>query len=236
MSSIIKKPFCIAIIVAAGKGTRMGMDVPKTELIIDGKPIIIHTLEVFEKSEIIDDIVLVTAKDRLEPMKGVISYGGYSKVSHVVAGGEERTDSVYNGIKACQDIIREKGAKKAYIFIHDGARPYVSEEIIERAYEEVVESDACVVGVPAKDTIKIVNDNNEVESTPNRNKVWMIQTPQVFEYNLIKDAYEKFQIGSSVATDDSEVVELMTGHPVKVVMGDYANIKITTREDIPDYR
>ena len=142
----------------------------------------------------------------------------------MVVGGTERYYSVWNGLQEVSE---------GYVFIHDGARPFVSGEMIARAYEEVQKYGACVVGMPVKDTIKIADEDGFSRETPNRKDVWMIQTPQVFETGLVKEAYEALLHEKEIsATDDATAVEQMLGRRVKLVVGSYENIKITTPEDL----
>lgn len=221
-----------AIVLAAGQGKRMQSKVHKQYLLIQGKPVLYYALQAFETS-FIDDIVLVVGKNEKEYcQQEIVDKYGFTKVKIIVEGGKERYHSVAHGIRAIE-------WKCDYIFIHDGARPFINEEILERAYEQVQKSKACVVGMPVKDTVKIADTAGFVESTPNRAKVWQIQTPQVFEYKLIRGAYERLleeevQLLSSgnVITDDAMVVEYFTKLPVKLVEGSYQNIKITTPEDL----
>ena len=147
------------------------------------------------------------------------------KVSEVVAGGKERYESVYQGLCACH--------KTDYVLIHDGARPFVTEELIQRGLDCAKEYQACAAGVPSKDTVKIIGEGKKVVSTPDRSHVWNVQTPQIFEYHLIKEAYEKALMhDSSRITDDAMVVENYGNHEVWLYEGSYKNIKITTPEDL----
>lgn len=221
-----------AIVLAAGQGKRMQSKVHKQYLLIQDKPVLYYSLKVFENS-FIDDIILVVGNGEEEYcQKEIIEKYGFTKVRFIVEGGKERYHSVAYGIRAIS-------WKCDYIFIHDGARPFISEEILMRAYEQVRKSKACVVGMPVKDTVKIADTAGFVESTPNRARVWQIQTPQVFEAKLIKDAYERLlkeevQLLAEgvIITDDAMVVEYFTKLPVKLVEGSYQNIKITTPEDL----
>lgn len=221
-----------AIVLAAGQGKRMQSKVHKQYLLIKDKPVLYYALQAFENS-FIDDIVLVVGKDEEEYcQKEIVDKYGFIKIRTIVEGGKERYHSVAYGIKAIEWNCD-------YIFIHDGARPFINEEILGRAFEQVQKSKACVVGMPVKDTVKIADTAGFVESTPNRARVWQIQTPQVFEAELIKSAYERLlaeevQLLSSgvVITDDAMVVEYFTKLPVKLVEGSYQNIKITTPEDL----
>jgi 2-C-methyl-D-erythritol 4-phosphate cytidylyltransferase len=221
-----------AIVLAAGQGKRMNSDIHKQYLLIKDKPVLYYSLKAFEDS-LIDDIVLVTGKDEEDYcQKEIINKYGFTKIRAIVEGGKERYHSVYNGIKTIKWDCD-------YIFIHDGARPFVNNEIIERVYNEVKISKACIVGMPVKDTIKISDINGYVADTPLRSHVWQVQTPQTFEKNLISKAYEKLIVneekliseGVSI-TDDAMVVEYFEKIPVKLVQGSYENIKITTPDDL----
>ena len=142
----------------------------------------------------------------------------------IAYGGKERQDSVYNGIK-----VLDKNCK--YVLVHDGARPFVNEDIINRSLEEVQKYKSVVVGVPVKDTIKVVNNNNDIVDTPNRSTLWSVQTPQTFDYSVIKRAYEDAFDNNFYGTDDAMLVERI-GYTVKMIYGSYNNIKVTTPEDI----
>ena len=216
----------VAIVLAAGQGKRMKSKVQKQYLLIKEKPVLCYTLSAFENSSLISEIILVTGKDEIAYcQKEIVENYGFSKVQKIVAGGKERYHSVYEGIKAIETAD--------YVFIHDGARPFVDGEMIARVCDAVAEHKACVVGMPVKDTIKIADDAGFAEQTPDRRKVWQIQTPQTFEYQLIKGAYEKLLAEEPEGiTDDAMVVETMTDHKVKLVEGSYRNIKITTPEDL----
>jgi 2-C-methyl-D-erythritol 4-phosphate cytidylyltransferase len=216
----------VAIVLAAGQGKRMKSKVQKQYLLIKEKPVLYYTLSAFENSPLINEIILVTGKDEIAYcQKEIVENYGFSKVQKIVAGGKERYHSVYEGIKAIETAD--------YVFIHDGARPFVDGEMIARVCDAVAEYKACVVGMPVKDTIKIADDAGFAEQTPDRRKVWQIQTPQTFEYQLIKGAYEKLlEDEPEGITDDAMVVETMTDHKVKLVEGSYRNIKITTPEDL----
>lgn len=216
----------IAVVLAAGQGKRMQSKVQKQYLLINEKPVLYHTLRVFEKSPIISGIILVTGKEEIGYCKEeIVEKYGFTKVHKIVAGGKERYHSVYEGIKAIETAD--------YVYIHDGARPFVEEEILERANEAVQEYKACVVGMPVKDTIKIANAQGFAVETPDRRSLWQVQTPQVFAYELIKNAYkELLENEPDGITDDAMVIETMTDHKVKLVEGSYRNIKITTPEDL----
>lgn len=221
----MQKAKCTAIVLAAGQGKRMGTKIQKQYLDIAGKPVLYYSMRAFERSEIIDEVVLVTGAGQTEYCaKEIVSKYNFQKVKAIVEGGAERYHSVINGLRYVND---------GYVFIHDGARPFVTEDILERVYQEVLREKACVVGVPVKDTIKMADENGYVDMTPDRSRLWQVQTPQVFETKLIQNAYEKLMEQSEVAvTDDAMVVEQMSGKKVKLVKGSYNNIKITTPEDL----
>lgn len=214
-----------AIIVAAGKGKRMGKEYNKQYILLYEKPIIVYTLEIFEKSQYIDDIILVVGQDEVDFAKEeIIKRYGLRKISKVIGGGKERQDSVYKGLLAIKDECD-------IVLIHDGARPFVQEKMIMETINIARERGAAIVAVPVKDTIKRVNPRQEVIDTPNRKELWSVQTPQTFQYSLLKKAYDKIQDKNIIITDDAMAVEGL-GHPVKIVEGSYENIKITTPEDL----
>jgi len=201
----------VAVIIAAGgSGKRMGR--PKQFLPLAGKAVVEWTIEVFRKIKTVEQIVLAVPEDDLERAKNL----GVT----VVAGGEERGDSVKNGLKAISPDCD-------LVIIHDGARPLITPDIIEKAISEAKEYGAAIVGVPAKDTIKRVGDDLVIKDTVDRQALWQAQTPQIFKYEIITRAYAK----KRSATDDAKLVEDL-GIKVKMVMGSYENIKITTPEDL----
>lgn len=221
----------VAVVLAAGSGRRMQSTVKKQYLCVWGKPILYYSLKVFQESEFIHEIILVAGESEQEFCKTeIVEKYGLTKVTMITAGGKERYHSVYNGLKK----INGDG----YVFIHDGARPCIDQMILEKAMESVREYRACVVGMPVKDTIKISDEMGFAESTPPRSRVWQIQTPQVFEIQLVKESYKKLmeelQDGCELSvTDDAMVVERESDVKVKLVEGSYSNIKITTPEDLP---
>lgn len=234
------KKRCTAILLAAGSGKRMQSDVAKQFMMLNGRPLIWYALQVIEQSSIIEDCILVTgAEDIAYVQKEIVERYDFRKVDTIVAGGAERYDSVYNALKVIADGDMKVPNKDGYVFIHDGARPFLTEEMIERSYQTVMETHACVVGMPVKDTIKLADADGYAASTPDRSMVWQIQTPQVFDSELIIDAYsrlmrqkEELAVKGIKITDDAMVVETLLGHPVKLVKGSYENIKITTPEDL----
>lgn len=231
---MVKDRRCIAVVLAAGQGKRMGTKVQKQFLMLQGKPVIWYSLHAFESSPLIDEVIFVTGEDLTEYCrKEIVEQYDFRKICAVVAGGAERYHSVHHGLQA---IEHPEGS---VVFIHDGARPFLTEEIIERAYEETCRSGACVVGMPVKDTVKIADEAGFIHATPKRSLVWQIQTPQVFDADLIVPAYQEvirreqelLEQGIQI-TDDAMVVEEICSHTVKLVEGSYENIKLTTPEDL----
>lgn len=221
-----EKKWCTAIVLAAGQGKRMGTKVAKQYLLLAGKPILYYALKAFEDSPLINEVFLVTGEgEESYCREEIIEKYQFKKVSKVLQGGKERYHSVWNGLK-------ELG-KSGYVFIHDGARPFVERQIIERGYNSVQRCNACVVGMPVKDTIKQVDETGMVETTPDRSRLWMVQTPQIFENEVVKKAYSLLMRETCInVTDDAMVVEQMLSHPVRLVEGSYENMKITTPEDL----
>lgn len=226
----------ICIMLAGGKGKRMGGKVSKQYLLMNDKPVLYYSLKAFE--QYVDEIILVAAAGEEEYCKKeVVEKYNINKVSAVVTGGAERYLSVYEGLKRVSgnyDMQQEnyKGSDD-YVLIHDGARPFISKDAILRVIEKVKETKACIAAVPSKDTIKVGNKDGVVVSTPDRRDVWMVQTPQAFEITSIISAYEKaIQSGRNDITDDSMVMESFGEYNVHFVMGEYDNIKLTTPEDM----
>jgi len=212
------------VIVAAGTGSRMKKDINKQFIKLDNKEIIAHTIEKFYMNENIDDIVVVIREDEEDYFKNnVINKYGFENIK-IVYGGNERQDSVYNGIKKLNKDCE-------VVLIHDGARPFITNDIIKRSIKESKDHNAIVVGVKVKDTIKVVSDNGNIVDTPNRSYLWAVQTPQVFKYNIITKAYEDAYKNNYYGTDDAMLVERI-GYNVKMIEGSYNNIKITTQEDL----
>ena len=220
-----------AVCLAAGQGKRMQSAVQKQYLLIEDKPVLYYALKAFQDSPV-DEVVLVVGQGEEEYCKKeIVDKYGFTKVKAVVAGGKERYHSVYHGLSALKEVD--------YVLIHDGARPFLNQEIIKRCIQGAEEYKACVAGMPVKDTIKLADDECNIESTPERSKVWQIQTPQAFAYDLIKEAYtilieqEEKGIKTSIpVTDDAMVVEYFMNQKVHLVYGSYENIKITTPEDM----
>lgn len=214
-----------AIVLAAGSGKRMNSKVHKQYLIIQDRPVLYYSLKEFEDSAV-DEIVLVVGKGEEKfCRKEIVDKYGISKVKAIVEGGKERYHSVFEGLKQTSDAD--------YVLIHDGARPFVNQDIIRRCMQEVQKYQACVVGMPVKDTIKIADEEGYAKQTPDRKNVWMIQTPQTFSYALIYEVYEEMlKTEDTAITDDAMVLERIKGKKSKLIEGSYRNIKITTPEDL----
>ena len=213
------------IIVAAGSGKRMKSKIPKPFISINGKPIIIHTLEKFRNIPCIKEIILVLQKNDIDWV--IKKYGNVLAkldVTKIVAGGKRRQDSVYNGLIS-------SNINSDLIIIHDVVRPFVTKEIILSAINTAKKYGAAVPAIPAKDTIKLIGQNNIVKNTFNRQSLYQVQTPQVFKRAILLKAYRKSLKTGFLATDDSQIVE-MAGFPVHMVKGGEGNIKITTPADI----
>lgn len=215
----------IAIIVAAGQGKRMGSKVNKQYLNLKDRPVLAYTLEAFDNHSQIHGIVVVAKEDEIDVCyREVIIPFKFKKVIKVVSGGKERQDSVYEGLKVLPDECE-------LVVVHDGARPLIAPNIISDVINVANDMGASITAVPVKDTIKRVNDKKIVKDTIPRSELWAVQTPQVFKKNIILKAYEiAFQKGF-YGTDDSSLVEML-GQDIKVVLGSYENIKITTPEDL----
>lgn len=214
-----------AIVLAAGSGKRMKSAVHKQYMMLAGKPVLYYALKTFDESAV-TDIVLVTGAGEIRYCEQeIVEKYKIQKVRAIVEGGKERYHSVHEGLKAA--------AGSDYVLIHDGARPLVTKDMIARSIETAKACGACVVGVPVKDTIKVVGTDGFAKETPERSTLWQIQTPQSFSYSLIADAYEKVvALGDDTVTDDAMVLERIKGIPVCVIEGAYQNIKITTPEDL----
>ncbi len=212
-----------AIILAGGKGKRMGAKVSKQYIEVKGKPILYYTLERFAACKDIDKIVLVLPKDEIEYCTKEIIDKYSLKVDIIVEGGDERQDSVFNALEKLDD--------DGIVLIHDGARPFVSERIIKDGIKYAKLYGAAAPGVTPKDTIKIKDKNSFSLSTPDRNELVAIQTPQVFKIDIIKECHRKIREDKLTVTDDTMVVESYN-NKVYLFEGEYTNIKITTPEDL----
>ena len=215
----------VAIVLAAGAGKRMNSSVRKQYMELSGKPVIYYSLKAFEESSVSEIVLVVGAGEIDYCRQDIVEKYNLTKVKTIVEGGKERYHSVYEGLKTIKNAD--------YVLIHDGARPFVDMELIRRLTEMVEQCGACVVGMPVKDTIKVVNSEGFAEATLDRSKLWQIQTPQTFSYPLIYEAYQKvIAEKDGTVTDDAMVLEHATGHAVKIIEGSYRNIKITTPEDL----
>lgn len=212
---------CGIVIAAAGQGKRMGAGVNKLFIQLEGKPILIHTLEKFLQKDWVDEIVIVVHPDEAKIVKTLLLQYEI-KVKQIVSGGKERQDSIHNGLKYLQSEC---------VMVHDGARPFIRSEVLDTLYMKIKEADAVVIGVPVKDTIKVIDDDKKVRYTPDRKSLWAVQTPQAFRLSILKEAYEKAEKDHFLGTDDSSLVERL-GIPIEIVEGDYQNIKITTLDDL----
>ena len=219
------------IIVAAGRGSRMGSDIPKQFMEVNGYPMLYHTIKAWEES-FVDEIFVVVSEEYVESVSSdIMEKYGFKKVKGVICGGEERYISVYAGLRACQG--------SEYVYIHDGARPCVDRDLIDRIREAAEEYGACVAAVPVKDTIKVSDEAGFAADTPDRNCLWAVQTPQAFKYSMIRNAYDIMMNDDGshngerqTITDDAMVVEKYGDEKVKLVMGSYDNIKVTTPDDM----
>lgn len=240
-----------AIILAAGQGSRMGSGTRKQYMNLGGAPLFTYSLRTMEKSPVITDIVLVLPKGDEAYVRQILREQDLGeKVRAFAAGGAERYYSVYNGLKVIDWPCD-------YVFIHDGARPFIDEATLGRLLVAATETGACAAGMPSKDTVRITDNVGKGETTPDRSRVWIVQTPQVFERELIMQAYEQMLRtaerpteqsadalnspdssdslsggASPHVTDDAMAVEQMAGRRVQMVEASYRNIKITTPEDL----
>ncbi|MCD6582428.1 MAG: 2-C-methyl-D-erythritol 4-phosphate cytidylyltransferase [Desulfuromusa sp.] len=217
------------LIPAAGTGRRMGGSIRKQYLELAGKPILAHTLTLFENHPLIENIYPIVPPDDISYcQQQIIDRYGFSKVRRIVAGGAERQDSVRNGLNALAEDGLDQPQRP--ILIHDGARPLFDCKQLSALIEIICKTGACTIGVPVKDTIKDVV-NSTITGSPDRSRLWQAQTPQGFQYRLIREAFDRADEDGFVATDDASLLERL-GHPVQMLEGDYRNIKVTTPEDI----
>jgi 2-C-methyl-D-erythritol 4-phosphate cytidylyltransferase len=216
----------VAVIPGAGAGLRMGGDKAKQFLEVDGKPILALTLEKFQACPAIDSIILVAPPDDVEFCKRtIIDRYNLNKVTKIIAGGKRRQDSVRLGIEA-------SGGECEMVLIHDGVRPFIETDLIERTVIAAMKDRAVITALPAKDTAKKVGEDGFVSETYERRDVWLVQTPQVFRYEDIMSAHEKaVSEGWEDVTDDASLIERL-GIPIKVILGSEYNIKVTTPQDM----
>ena len=222
-----------AIVLAAGKGSRMHSEKPKQFMEIDGHEVLWYSLKAMEES-CVTDVVVVTSAEYVEYVRReYLENAGFKKIQTVVAGGYERYDSVYEGLRAICGLKQPDSG--SLVLIHDGARPMVTPELIARTAEGAAKHKACIPGIPVKDTVRFIGEDGSCGATPDRSQLRAVQTPQAFDLKLCCKAYKKLHSGQLAAdriTDDAMVVEAACGVKAMFVDGDYSNIKITTPEDI----
>ena len=217
----------IAIVLAGGAGHRMHSDIPKQYMDVNGRPVLFYSLKQFQECRFIDGIILVTRPEDIEYCRSTfVEKYSFDKITSIVAGGDERYKSVMNGLAQIEDAD--------YIFVHDGARPCITQNILTSLYDDVKKHRSTVAAVLSKDTVRISDEMGFGDSTPARNRVWIIQTPQVFEAKLLIEAYNRMKQSDSelAVTDDAMVVETFSGVKTHMCETTYTNIKITTPEDI----
>ncbi len=207
------------VIAAGGSSQRMG-GVDKMFAPLGEKPLLARVVDTFQRCNSIDQIVIVLSEQNLKQGEKLVAEQGWSKVTEVCPGGERRQDSVAAGLNRLSQC--------SWVVIHDGARPLVTEDLIERGLEAAIETGAAIAAVPVTDTIKVAGDDQIVQGTPPRRNLWAVQTPQVFRFDIISEAYHQLKYE---VTDDARAVEQL-GYKVKLYMGSYDNIKITTPEDL----
>jgi len=207
------------IIAAAGESQRMG-GIDKVLATLDGKPLLARTTQPFQECPLVKQIVVVVSGENEQRCRQLVSGEQWSKVSDVCLGGRRRQDSVAAGLKRLKDCH--------WVIVHDGARPLVTTDLIERGLEAAKETGAAIAAVPVTDTIKLAGEDNFVQGTPPRQHLWAVQTPQVFRFDIIFRAYEQ---AKEEVTDDATLVERL-GYRVKLYMGAYDNIKVTTPDDL----
>ena len=216
---------CVALVPAAGQGKRMGGAHSKPYLLLEGKPILAHTLLELERCPLVDEVVLMVERGEIERARAsVVEEFRLQKVGAILAGGVQRQDSVWEGLKTIQDDCD-------LVMVHDGVRPFISQEMLARSIQGAVDCGASIAAVPAKDTGKLVSAQNVVLTTPDRKSIFLVQTPQTFKRDILVRAYRQAMEDGFYATDEASLVERL-GMPVKVVEGSYENIKITTPEDL----
>lgn len=214
-----------AVIVAAGRGTRMNMDCNKQYVEVSGIPVLVRTLKVFQDCRSIDEIILVVnGQDFVYCKQNIVEDYGFSKVKALVAGGKERQESVFNGLK---EVDEDCGI----VLIHDGARPFVDEQILLDNIAVAESLGAACTAVPVKDTVKVSDPDGFITQTLDRSTLWSVQTPQSFQYKIVMEAHRRAVNEGFSGTDDAVLVERM-GIKTRLVMGSYRNIKITTQEDL----
>lgn len=218
--------FVSVIIPAAGVGSRMNSDKKKQFIELQGRPILDYTLTVFQEHDHVDEIILVTTSDEIEYCtKEIVEKGDYHKVSQVIVGGSTRQESVHKGLAVVNPLAE-------YVLVHDGVRPFIEGYLIDELLKEVVHHQAVILGVPVKDTIKRVSNEGIVEETPERARLYAVQTPQAFNKSELEKVHREAEEKDYLGTDDASLIEEFSQQPVKVIMGSYNNIKVTTPEDL----
>ena len=215
------------VLLSAGTGSRMNSDMPKQYMEVCGKPVLYYSLKCFDEHDEVDDIVIVAAPDYHDMIRTeIVEKYGIKKVRVITEGGKERYNSVYNGL--CKLGVHD------YVMIHDGARPCITKELLDRIITEVKEIKAVVPAVPSKDTVRLADEDGYVTGTPDRSSVWNMQTPQTFEMAGLVSAFDMYMSAETTVqvTDDAMIWEMHDKRRVKLVMGDYSNIKLTTPEDM----
>ena len=216
--------FVSVIIAAAGNSTRYGTGKSKQFLILDNTPVLIKSIQAFEEIDDVKEIIVTARKQDFEVIEDFIAQYGVHKVKHIVEGGATRQDSIYAAVENVDE-------KADLVAVHDGARPLIKRKVIESVIQKADEVDAAACAVPVKDTIKIIDSSGKIVTTPERDSLRAVQTPQIFRFSLYKEAIEKAVSDGKQYTDDCQLVESM-GYPVYLVDGDYENIKITTPDDL----
>jgi len=237
-----------AIVVAAGASTRFGAKTKKPFFMLAGKPILVHGLEVLNRSPVINRIVLVVPASQREAVrKNIVQKYRATKVTDIVTGGKERTDSVWNGLQALEDsdfgptslklrrikfrILPRKIRSSDLVLINDGVRPFITEKMIRDTVRTAKKTGAAIIATKVTDTIKMANPNLVIDRTIPRDNLWCVQTPQVFKFSLLFDAYTRARKKKIKVTDDAGIMEQF-GIPITLVPGPITNIKITTKEDL----
>lgn len=219
----------IVLIPAAGKGSRMGSVQNKQYLDLAGKPILAHTLALFDYHPLVEQIYLIVPQGDIDYCREkIVTAYGFDKVSRILAGGEERQDSVFNGLLAMAEDGHDQPERP--VLIHDGARPLFNNHLLSQLIEIIAQRGACAVGVPVKDTIKDV-ENLRIAGSPERQRLWQAQTPQGAQYGLLHKAFLQAISDNFRGTDDAALLTRM-GYPVHMLESDYRNIKVTTPEDL----
>lgn len=213
-----------AIVVAGGKGERMGGEVPKQFMEVMGKPVLSYTIHALSACPEISEIIIVTLGDYLVFCKDLVDEFRFQKVSKIICGGKQRQDSVYNGLLELSEDVR-------YVAVHDGVRPLVEPGIVSACIAAAKQHGAAAAAVKSKDTVKITDNEQMITATADRETLWFVQTPQVFERELLLEAHRSAIEAQVHATDDCMLVERL-GRPIKLVEGNYENIKITTPQDL----